>query len=89
MATLTSTKAAEVGFVVDAGPEVGYGHVVRCLRIAEGLIPDVRVSFYPLSEPCAQFLSEREHELRFDGQFPAITVSDLCRAHPVTDAIGS
>ena len=89
METSTSTKAAEVGFVVDAGSEVGYGHIVRCLRIAEGLIPDVAVSFYPLSDSCAQFLSEREHEIRIDGQFPAITVSDLCRAHPVTDAIRS
>ena len=89
MARLTRTEAADVGFAVDAGPEVGYGHVVRCLRIAEGLMPDLRVSFYPLSLPCAQFLSEREHRVQFDGRFPPITVSDLCREHPVTDAIRS
>ncbi len=88
MARSTSPPTADLGFVVDAGSEVSYGHVVRCLRIAESLIPDVTVSFYPLSESCAQFLSERQHGVRFDGQFPPITVSDLCRAHPVTHAIG-
>ena len=96
MAGLTSSHTvnvasttADVGFVVDAGPEVGYGHVVRCLRIAESLAPDVIVSFHPLSDSCGQFLSERGHEVKVDRQFPPITVTDLCRAHPVTHAIGS
>ncbi len=81
------SQTADIGFIVDAGPGVGYGHVVRCLRIAEDLMPDRAVSFYPLSEPCAQFLSERGSELRFDRQFPPLVVSDLCRAHSITDTI--
>ena len=87
----TNSKVADIGFVVDAGPGVGYGHVVRCLRIAEGLTRDAKIDFYPLSEPCARFLSDRDFSVRFDNQphFPALVVSDLCRVHPVTDMIRS
>ena len=40
----------ELGIIVDAGPTLGYGHVVRCVRLAQALEPQVKVVFYPLSE---------------------------------------
>ena len=91
MVRSTNNKVADIGFVVDAGPEVGYGHVVRCLRIAEGLAGDAKIDFYPLSEPCARFLSDRDFPVRFDdtSRFPALVVSDLYRIHPVTDRVGA
>ncbi len=48
--------APEVGFVVDAGPGIGYGYVVRCHRLARALGDDSRITFYPLSTPCRGFL---------------------------------
>ena len=76
-----------MGFVVDAGPNVGYGHVVRCLRIADALKPDVAVAFYPLSESCERFLSDRGLETRSDSEFPGLVVIDLSRDHAVTEVI--
>jgi len=55
----TSTVNPEIGIVVDAGPTLGYGHAVRCLRLARALATRNRVVFYPLSTECEQFLLEK------------------------------
>jgi len=53
----TSTVKPEIGIVVDAGPTLGYGHAVRCLRLAMALATRNKVVFYPLSEDCEKFLA--------------------------------
>jgi spore coat polysaccharide biosynthesis predicted glycosyltransferase SpsG len=52
----SSTDRAEIGFVVDAGPGLGYGHAVRCVRLARALAKRNSVVFYPLSAACEQFI---------------------------------
>jgi UDP-2,4-diacetamido-2,4,6-trideoxy-beta-L-altropyranose hydrolase len=46
----------QIGIIVDAGPSLGYGRVLRCLRLAGEVQAFARITFYPLSEACAQFL---------------------------------
>jgi spore coat polysaccharide biosynthesis predicted glycosyltransferase SpsG len=53
-----SDSGLGVGIVVDAGPKLGYGHAVRCLRLAQALEAEVPVTFYPMSEACESFLRE-------------------------------
>jgi len=83
----TNTAQQEVGFVVDAGPQIGYGHAVRCLRVAAGLGPQIRPVFYPLSQPAGRFFAERDAEVRCDTEFPPVMISDLGAPNPFTDAV--
>lgn len=84
-------RAGRIGFVVDAGPEIGYGHVVRSMRIADRVRDDLRaeVSFFPLSNACGRFLASRGETVRCDTDFPALMVSDLPELHPFLDAVQS
>jgi spore coat polysaccharide biosynthesis predicted glycosyltransferase SpsG len=52
----SSTDRPEIGFVVDAGPDLGYGHAVRCVRLARALAKRNSVVFYPMSDACKQFI---------------------------------
>lgn len=85
----TSGHAPQVGFVVDAGPAIGYGHVVRSMRVAEQVREDggTDVCFFPLSNECGQFLAARGAAVRWDTDFPELMVSDLPEPHPLVDAI--
>lgn len=82
-----------IGIVVDAGPTVGYGHVVRSLRLAQAFGSEVPVTFYPVSEPCEAFLRQAspESEIRNprseSGSFPPLVITDLREAHGITAAI--
>jgi UDP-2,4-diacetamido-2,4,6-trideoxy-beta-L-altropyranose hydrolase len=59
----TSTPNAEIGIITDAGPGLGYGHAVRCLRLARALATRNRVAVYALSQACRQFVE------RIGGEF--------------------
>ena len=73
--------------MVDAGPEPGYGHAVRCLRIARRLAREVGVVFYPLSEDCHRFVSSQGREVRSDEPFPELVITDLRQQHGITAEI--
>ena len=86
---------SEIGIVVNAGPSIGYGHVVRCLRLANALAAEASITFYPLSEPCRDFLlSEnpdgkfeiRESNAAMDG-LPSLVITDLREVHGMTAVI--
>ena len=80
--------APEVGFVVDAGPGIGYGHVVRSHRLARALGDDSRITFFPLSTPCRGFLEAHGWNMgSAEGPFPPLVVTDLARPDAVLGAI--
>jgi spore coat polysaccharide biosynthesis predicted glycosyltransferase SpsG len=80
-----------VGLIVDAGPRVGYGHAVRCLRLARALKTGVEI--FALSEDCRAFFEANG----FKGQvrqaqadaFPGLVVTDLRESHGITASIRS
>jgi spore coat polysaccharide biosynthesis predicted glycosyltransferase SpsG len=81
-----------IGVVVDAGPAVGYGHALRCIRLAEALSVEAPITFYPASEACERFIREAmpEVEIRHpnsEASFPAVVISDLRESHGVIAAI--
>jgi spore coat polysaccharide biosynthesis predicted glycosyltransferase SpsG len=77
----------EVGIVVDAGPKLGYGHVVRCLRLARALVKRHKVVFYPLSEDCREFIGSSGFPTASGTSFPPVVITDLREAHGITAAI--
>ena len=90
MATSTeNTVNPGVGFVVDADPSLGYGHAVRCLRIASRLRREVGVVFYPLSETCRSFVRSNGFETRSDEPFPPLVITDLRQPNGITADIKS
>src|SRR5438128_12648457 len=86
---------SRIGIIVDAGPSLGYGHVVRCLRLADALTADAAVTFYPLSESCRDFLVNAEPAGKFGicepdfetNGFPSLMITDLRETHGITAAI--
>ena len=80
-----------VGIVVDGGPRLGYGHAVRCLRLARSLGDGV--ALYPLSGDCAAFFERNGFKGRIrDAQtdaFPGVVITDLRESHGITAAIRS
>ncbi len=88
-----STEKADsaIGLVVDAGPRIGYGHAVRCLRLARALRGSVEI--FPLSEECRAFfeLNGFTVQLRHSQSdpFPSLVVTDLRESHGITAAIRS
>lgn len=89
----TSTKPdiseheTQVGIVVDAGPQPGYGHAVRCLRLAKSLMRRHSVVFYPLSESCREFIESSGFTVTTESTFPPVVITDLREAHGITAAI--
>jgi spore coat polysaccharide biosynthesis predicted glycosyltransferase SpsG len=84
----TSTNPNEIGIVVDAGPVLGYGHAVRCIRLARALSTQNRVVFYPLSEPCKAFIESYGFSIEASLEaFPPVVITDLREAHGITAAI--
>jgi UDP-2,4-diacetamido-2,4,6-trideoxy-beta-L-altropyranose hydrolase len=86
---------AEIGIVVDAGPQLGYGHAMRCVRLARALAKEHGVVLYPLSQRCKEFatsnlsgstvrdvVSHRDTEL-----FPPLVITDLREPHGITASI--
>ncbi len=91
----TSDFKSEIGIIVNAGPSIGYGHAVRCLRLANALAVDASIKFYPLSEPCRDFLVAGNTDGRFEilestaaiKDLPSLVITDLREAHGITAAI--
>jgi UDP-2,4-diacetamido-2,4,6-trideoxy-beta-L-altropyranose hydrolase len=90
----TSTRTPEIGIVVDAGPRLGYGHVVRCMRLAQALAKRNKVVFYPLSEPCIEFvapsgfaMANLPSSLKDATAFPPLVITDLRESHGITAMI--
>jgi spore coat polysaccharide biosynthesis predicted glycosyltransferase SpsG len=89
----TSTKLdlaqheAQVGIVVDAGRQLGYGHAVRCMRLAKSLMRRHSVLFYPLSDSCREFIESSGYSVARDSAFPPVVITDLREVHGITAAI--
>jgi UDP-2,4-diacetamido-2,4,6-trideoxy-beta-L-altropyranose hydrolase len=92
----TTDLEFRIGIVVDAGPKLGYGHVVRCLRLAEALAAEeIDVTFYSLSDACTEFLMNASPDPTFairNSQFeteslPPLVITDLRESHGITAAI--
>jgi spore coat polysaccharide biosynthesis predicted glycosyltransferase SpsG len=81
--------STELGIIVDAGPRQGYGHAVRCLRLAQAL--EGGATIYPMSDDCAAFFARNGFKDRLRNPqrdaFPAIVVTDLRESHGITAAI--
>lgn len=87
-----SNCGSGVAVVVDAGPTAGYGHAVRCLRLAEALGPETPVVFHPLSEHCETFIREQSPQSAIRSPqseipFPPLVITDLREAHGITAKI--
>ena len=86
---------SRIGIVVDAGPSLGYGHAVRCLRLANALTEDAAVMVYPLSESCRDFFLNASPAAKFEicepdwetKGFPRLVITDLRETHRITQAI--
>lgn len=91
----TLIENAEIGFVVDAGPKLGFGHAVRSARLARALARRNRVVFYPLSDECRSFVEAAGFQTVTLAQpsakpgqlFPPLVITDLREAHGITAAI--
>ena len=88
----TETAAqSTVGLIVDAGPRLGYGHAVRCLRLARGLRYGVEI--FALSDDCRAFFEVKgfKGQLRSPQRdpFPGLVITDLRESHGITAAIRS
>src|SRR5262245_46363747 len=85
----TSTSKAEIGFVVDAGPALGFGHAVRCVRLARALAAINSVVFFPLSSACKEFIERTGFETAMlsPDLIPPLVITDLREAHGITAAI--
>jgi spore coat polysaccharide biosynthesis predicted glycosyltransferase SpsG len=91
----TSDFKSQIGIIVNAGPSIGYGHAVRCLRLANALAGDASITFYPLSEPCRDFLVSGNTDGQFEilestasiNDLPPLVITDLREAHGITAAI--
>ena len=83
----TSTNKPEIGIVVDAGPKLGYGHAVRCIRLAHALARRNSVVFFPLSETCKEFVESSGLTTTTGSAFPPVVITDLREAHGITAEI--
>jgi UDP-2,4-diacetamido-2,4,6-trideoxy-beta-L-altropyranose hydrolase len=77
------------GLAVNAGPSLGFGHAVRCRRIARAFKGEVAI--YPTSEVCRRFFEASGFDSEIhdwkSGTLPPIVITDLREAHPVIEAI--
>jgi UDP-2,4-diacetamido-2,4,6-trideoxy-beta-L-altropyranose hydrolase len=84
----------KIGVIVDAGPRLGYGHVVRCVRLAKELSTSADVIFYPLSAESAEFVRNNAPEFTIGklepAEFPPVVITDLRELHSAArDITGS
>jgi UDP-2,4-diacetamido-2,4,6-trideoxy-beta-L-altropyranose hydrolase len=89
----TSTKLdnselePHAGIVVDAGRQLGYGHAVRCIRLAKSLSRRHSVVFYPLSDSCREFIESSGYTVATNSAFPPVVITDLREPHGITAVI--
>ncbi|HET9129954.1 MAG TPA: hypothetical protein VFO86_03340, partial [Terriglobia bacterium] len=84
-------ERVRIGLAVNASPSLGFGHAVRCLRIARAL--KGQIAIYPVSEVCRRFFESAGFgaevlDWKTDA-LPSVMVTDLREAHPITHAIRS
>ena len=92
---MNTSASPQIGIIVNAGPSIGYGHVVRCLRLANVLAADAGIAFYPLSEACRDFLVSSNTDGKFEiresnsvlNGLPSLVITDLREVHGITAAI--
>ena len=93
MPTSTNVSAGtfRFGLAVNAGPSLGFGHAVRCRRIAREFRGEVAI--YPTSEVCRRFFEASGFDSEIQdwksGTLPPIVITDLREAHPIIAAIRS
>lgn len=84
-----STNRFRIGLVADARAELGYGHAVRCLRIARAFQGDAAI--YPMSEECRRFFKDAGLDASIcdwkNEVFPGLMITDLRESYAVTEAI--
>jgi len=88
----TLSEKIDIGIVVDAGPGVGYGHAVRCLRLARALAQRNSIAFYPQSTACQEFIERSGFPVvplrpNAPTAFPSLVITDLREPHGITAAI--
>jgi UDP-2,4-diacetamido-2,4,6-trideoxy-beta-L-altropyranose hydrolase len=88
----TLSDKVEVGIVVDAGPGLGYGHAMRCLRLARALAQRNSIAFYPQSAACQEFIERSGFPVvagrsQAPPSFPPLVITDLREPHGITAAI--
>ncbi len=91
----SSPNKAEIGIIVDAGPQLGYGHAVRCVRLARALAKENSVVVYPLSQRCKDFVTSNwgQSPISFTAeigdcpQLPPLVITDLREAHGIMATI--
>jgi UDP-2,4-diacetamido-2,4,6-trideoxy-beta-L-altropyranose hydrolase len=85
-----SIDKPDIGIVVDAGPRRGYGHAVRCVRLARALAQRNSIVFYPQSEECKEFVERFGFAVTASHShqaFPPLVITDLREPHGITAAI--
>jgi len=89
ISTKRVSERYRIGLAVNAGPSLGFGHAVRCLRIARALKGETAI--YPISEVCRRFFEASGFESRIlDWKYealPPIMITDLREVHPITQTI--
>ena len=75
--------------MVNAGPSLGYGHAVRCQRIARAFRGEAAI--FPISETCRRFFEATGFgasiaDLKSE-EYPAVMVTDLRESHAITSTI--
>jgi len=92
---MNTSASPQIGIIVNAGPSIGYGHAVRCVRLANALAGDAAITFYPLSEACRDFLVSSNAVGKFEiresnsvmNGLPSLVITDLREVHGITAAI--
>ena len=84
-----SASNFRIGLVVNAGPSLGYGHAVRCQRIAREFNGEAAI--YPVSEVCRRFFETAGFGPAIRNwkseTFPPLMITDLREPHAISDAI--
>jgi len=87
--TKAPAQRVRIGLAVDAGPSLGYGHAVRCLRIARAFGEEAAV--YPISQTCRRFFEANGMESSIQDfrseVLPPVMVTDLRESHSITRSI--
>lgn len=91
ISTNSSMENVRIGLAVNASPSLGFGHAVRCRRIARAF--KGHTAIYPVSEVCRRFfegsgLAAEILDWKTDA-LPPVMITDLREAHPITQAIRS
>jgi spore coat polysaccharide biosynthesis predicted glycosyltransferase SpsG len=88
-----SDVGCSIGMIVDAGKRLGYGHAVRCVRLAAALRDFCKVAFYPISQSCAEFLASASptSDIRYPtsdiSSLPPLVITDLREPHGISALI--